>query len=191
MAKQTDQTTYTRKASSKILKEVLKVNPKASGRTTFDQAFVILMTHWDMELSIETSGRNTVCGLWRDGEKIRSWDFKDAWDWKNGDWDFDTIYKTTLESILKEKLYKRPKLGKRAQKKYDEEKVARLKAEADKLLKEDKPKAIETPKVHIDDLRKKRNQLSMRISSWKKRGEDTSLLEKELNEIKEQIKKLK
>lgn len=188
MAKQKEETTYTKKASARILKEVLKVNPKASGWTTFDQAFVTLMTQWDMELSIETSGRDTVCGLWRDGEKIHTWNFKDAWDWKEGDWDFNTIYKTVLEDIIKEKLHKRPKLGKRAQKKYEEEKAARLKAEAEKELRAEKPKKQELPKAHIDDLRKRRDNLSVKIWDWKKKNKDVTLLEQEMNEIKEQIK---
>ena len=40
---------YTKKANAYIMKQVLKVNPEASGRTTFDQAYVMLMTEWDLE----------------------------------------------------------------------------------------------------------------------------------------------
>ena len=34
---------YTKKTNTYILKEVLKINPKVSPKTTYDQAFVILM----------------------------------------------------------------------------------------------------------------------------------------------------
>ena len=182
---------YTKKATARILKEVLKVNPKASGRTTLDQAFVILMTEWDMELSIQTSGKETVCHLYRDSDKVKEWNFIDAWDYKVGDWDWDVIYKDVLETIIKEKLYKRPKLGKRAQKKLDEERAERLRKEEEETRKETQNSEDEKPKFNIQDLRKKRDNLSVKIWDWKKKGKDVSILEKELNEVKELIKKLK
>ena len=176
---------YTKKASARVLKEVLKVNPKASGFTTFDQAFVILMTEWDMELGVETSKSNTTCTLYRDDDKPRTWNFKDAWDTKEGDWDWNTIYKTVLEDIIKERLYKRPKLGKRAMKKLEEAKKLKAQQEAIPAPVVEEKK---TPKVSLDDLRKKRGHISARISNAKKRGLQVPELERELASIKEQIK---
>lgn len=110
MAEQFD---FTKKCSSRIFKELQKSNPKISPKTTFQQAFEILMTDWDLELSIETSEKITTCTIHKDGEDVYNCEFTDVWDDKLGDWNLDLIYKTILEHIIKTKLYKRPKIGKR------------------------------------------------------------------------------
>lgn len=179
--------TYTKKATAKILKEVLKVNPRASGRTTLDQAFVILMTVWDMELSVETSMGITTLTLHRDGDKAETWELKNAWDSKIGDWDWDTIYKLVLEDIIKKKLYKRPKLGKRARAKLDKEK-AEAEAKAAKEVME-KQKAEDEIK-YIEDLKKRKGNLQVKKSDWKKKGKDISEIEKEIDDINNTLKKL-
>lgn len=176
---------YTKKASARILKEVLKIDSKASGFTTLDQAFVTLMDHWDMYIDVVNSNNTTVCTLYRDDDKPRTWNFKNAWDSKEGDWDWNTIYKTVLEDIIKERLYKRPKLGKRAMKKLEEAKKLKAQQEATPTPVVEEKK---TPKVSLDDLRKKRGLISARISNAKKRGLPTSDLERELASIKDQIK---
>lgn len=176
---------YTKKASARILKEVLKIDSKASGFTTLDQAFVTLMDHWDMYIDVVNSNNTTVCTLYRDDDKPRTWNFKNAWDSKEGDWDWNTIYKTVLEDIIKERLYKRPKLGKRAMKKLEEAKKLKAQQEATPTPVVEEKKS---PKVSLDDLRKKRGLISARISNAKKRGLPTSDLERELATIKDQIK---
>jgi CRISPR-associated protein Cas8b1/Cst1 subtype I-B len=176
---------YTKKASARILKEVLKIDSKASGFTTLDQAFVTLMDHWDMYIDVVNSNNTTVCTLYRDDDKPRAWNFKNAWDSKEGDWDWNTIYKTVLEDIIKERLYKRPKLGKRAMKKLEEAKKLKAQQEATPAPVVEEKKS---PKVSLDDLRKKRGLISARISNAKKRGLPVSDLERELATIKDQIK---
>ena len=185
---------YTKKASAKVLKEVLKINPKASGYTSFDQAFVILMTEWNLELSIGTDvENNTTCILHRDEDKVREWVLADVFDRKVGDWDWTTIYKTVLEDIIKEKLYKRPKLGKRALKKLEEEK-----AKAPKNIIDEDDEEVESPvetkpatkKPSLEQLRETRGRLSARISNAKKRGMKMPDLERELEAVKQQIKEL-
>ena len=104
---------YTKKASTRILKEVQKLDIKASSNTSYDQAFVILMTEWDMEMSIENSKDITTCSIYRDGSIVYTCEFKDVWDDKIGDWDWNTIYRDILEHIIKTRMYKRPKIGKR------------------------------------------------------------------------------
>lgn len=178
---------YTKKASARILKEVLKVNPKASGFTTLDQAFVILMTEWDMEMNIEESNNITTCTLIRDDDKPKTWEFKDAWDWKLGDWDWNTIYKTVLEDIIKGKLYKRPKLGKRALKKIEKEK-AEIKAKEEKLQKQ-----LQVEKDRLDtfeSLKRRKGNLQVKKSDWKKKGKDISGIEKEIEDINIELQKL-
>ena len=118
---------YTKKASARIIKEVQKFNPKASANTSYDQAFVALMTEWDMELGIETSNGITTCAVYRDGSVVYTCEFKDAWDDKTGDWDWNTIYRTVLEHIIKTRMYKRPKVSKR-----ELNRIAKEKAEAEK-----------------------------------------------------------
>lgn len=177
---------YTKKASARVLKEVLKVNPKASGFTTFDQAFVTLMTEWDMELSIETSNSNTICTLHRGDDKPRTWNFKDAWDTKEGDWDWNTIYKTVLEDIIKERLYKRPKLGKRALAKLEKEKAV-AKAKEEKLQKQQQ----ETNNIrqHIEDLKRRKSNLIAKKSTFKRKGLDISTIENEIERINKELAK--
>lgn len=118
---------YTKKASARIIKEVQKINPKAPLTTTFDQAFVLLMTEWDMELGIETSKDITTCAVYRDGSVVYTCEFKDAWDDKVGDWNWNVIYKDVLEHIIKTRMYKRPKVSKR-----ELNRIAKEKAEAEK-----------------------------------------------------------
>lgn len=179
---------YTKKASARILAEVLKVNPKASKLTTLDQAFVILMTHWDMELGLITKlHQPTKVLLYRDENIPTEWEFENGWNEKQGDFDWNTIYKVVLEDVIKRRLYKRPKLGKKAQKKYDEE-VANKKA-----IREAESKQVETekPKVSLVELKQQRGILSSKISYWRKTKRTESeiaILEVQLNKIKEQIK---
>lgn len=181
---------YTRKASARIIKEILKFKPKIPGNTTFDQAFAILMEEWDLEMSIKRQYTGeTICQLYRDEETVKEWVYENdsAWIEKDGDWDWNLIFKDVLEDIIKLKLYKRPKLGKRAQKKQDE-KVAKLKEEKVKAA-EAEAKANE--KIPFEVLKQKRNQLSSKITNWKKAKRDPNEiaeLQKQLDEVKLQIK---
>jgi hypothetical protein len=181
---------YTRKASARIIKEILKFKPKVPGNTTFDQAFTILMEEWDLEMSIKRKYTGeTICQLYRDEETVKEWVYENdsAWIEKDGDWDWNIIFKDVLEDIIKLKLYKRPKLGKRAQKKQDE-KIAKLKEER---IKAAEFEAKANDKVPFEVLKQKRNQLSSKITNWKKAKRDPieiAELQKQLNEVKLQIK---
>lgn len=180
---------YTKKATARIMQEVFKLNPKASKLTSFDQAFVILMDHWDLEMSIYTNvSKQTTCTLHRGDDKPKEWKFEDAWDSKAGDWDWNTIYKTVLEDIIKGKLYKRPKLGKRAQAKLEKEKAEAKAKEEKEALKKQK---IEDASKRIEDLKKKKGNLQVKKSDWKKSGKDISGLVDEIEKINTEIKTLK
>ena len=180
---------YTKKATARILKEVLKVNPKASGFTTLDQAFVILMDHWDMYLSVETHlGNKTICNLYREDDQPKSWEFNNIWDEKIGDWDWNTIYKTILEDVIKEKLYKRPKLGKRALAKLEKEK-ADAKVKEEKIQKQQQE--AKNRQQYIEDLKRRKGNLQVKKSDWKKKGKDISELEKEIEKINQELTKTK
>ena len=127
MAEQFDNT---KKCSSRIFKALQKIDSKLSPKTTFQQAFEILMEHWDLELSIETSEKITTCTIHKDGEDVYNCEFNGVWDDKLGDWNLDLIYKTILEHIIKTKLYKRPKIGKR-----ELNRIAKEKAKAENKSK--------------------------------------------------------
>lgn len=182
---------YTKKASARILKEVLKFVPKISGHTSLDQAFVILMDNWNLELSvmIKYNTQKTKCLLHRDEEVIKEYDFDNniVWIDKVGDWDWNIIYKEILEDIIKNKLYKRPKLSKRAQKKLEE-----AKNKSQQVKEQNQATQVtQVPKFSLDELKKKRNALSSRISIAKKAQKnpnEIAELEKQLNEIKLMIK---
>ena len=118
---------YTRKATARIIKEVQKINPKAPLTTTFDQAFVLLMTTWDMELGVETTNTVTACAIYRDGSVVHTMEFDNVWDDKIGDWNWNVIYKDVLEHIIKTRMYKRPKISKR-----ELNRMAKEKAESEK-----------------------------------------------------------
>lgn len=107
---------YTKRASARIIKEVLKYRESVSGNTTYDQAYVILMTEWDMECGIEKTLVKTKCDIYRDKTIVHTfeWTIDESWVEKNRDFNWDFIYKTVLEHIIKTRLYKRPKMSKRS-----------------------------------------------------------------------------
>ena len=178
---------YTKKANAYIMKHVLKVDPKASGRTTFDQAYVMLMTEWDLEGDIVTTTTETIFKVWRDGEVCYTitWPRTKSFNEKEGDWDWDLIYKDVLEAIIKDKLYKRPKIGKRAA-----AKLAKEKEEEAKKAREEKEKkeAAEQLCIDIAAAKRRKDNLSVKISDWKKKGKDTSELRKEWEMLKDFLK---
>ena len=147
------------------------------------------MEKWDLEMAVTKKLRQpTKCLLYRDEEVIKEWTFDNdiVWIEKTGDWDWNIIYKETLEDIIKLKLYKRHKLGKRAQKKLED---AKQKAKLE--LQSETQDTVKPAKISLDELKKKRNALSSRIGLAKKAQKnpnDIAELEKQLNEVKLQIK---
>jgi FtsZ-binding cell division protein ZapB len=139
------------------------------------------MTEWDLELSVETK-KTTICQLYRDNETVYKWEFDDIFN--EGDWDWNVIYKTTLEDIIKLKLYKRPKLTKKQLKQKEEAKKLEEKTKQEKQ----KPVVLQ---LSIEDLKKKRSNLSAKISNYRKQGKDVTSLEHEMDEIRKLIKNTK
>lgn len=101
---------YTKKASPKIYAALAKLDKNTPKLTTLDQAFNILMTNWDLEMDVIMENRFTNCTIYRNDERVYTWSFDDeVWIDKTGDFDWDIIYKTVLEDIIKLKLNKPPK----------------------------------------------------------------------------------
>ena len=121
-----------KKCTADILKHIQKIEPTISKNTTWDEAWNILSQEWEFEADLtHTIKEKTVFTLYRDGLLVETYKLGDMWDDKVGDFNYTDIFKSVLDNITKRRLYKRPKLGKRAQKKYDEE-VEKAKASKQK-----------------------------------------------------------
>jgi hypothetical protein len=125
--------------------------------------------------------------VWRDGEVCHTltWTKKESFNEKEGDWNWDLIYKDVLQAIIKDKLYKRPKIGKRAAAKLAKEKEEAAKLEAKKAAKK---QAEEKLQMDIISAKKRKDNLSVKISDWKKKGKDTSELRKEWEMLRDFLK---
>ena len=129
----------TKKATSRIFKELEKINPKISPKTTFQQAFEILMTEWDLELSVESTTTTTTVNIYKDNAVayIFNWTRKESYNERECDWDWNFIYKNVLEHIAKTRMYKRPKISKSELRRIEKEKAeAAKKAEKEAKLAE-------------------------------------------------------
>lgn len=137
----------TKKASTRIFKELEKINPKISPKTTFQQAFEILMTEWDLELSVESTTTSTTCSIYKDNAVAYTfnWTRKESYNERECDWDWNFIYKNVLEHIAKTRLYKRPKISKSELRRIEKEKAEAAKAAA-KQAKLDEKAAKELAK---------------------------------------------
>lgn len=122
----------TKKASTRIFKELEKINPKISPKTTFQQAFEILMTEWDLELSVESTTTSTTCNIYKDNVVAYTfnWTRKESYNERECDWDWNFIYKNVLEHIAKTRMYKRPKISKSELRRIEKEKAEAAKAAA-------------------------------------------------------------
>ncbi len=180
-----------KKVTVDIYKHVEKVVPGITKNTTYDEAWDILSQAWEFEGDLtHTVKDKTVFTLYRDGLTVETYKLGDMWDEKVGDFNYTDIFRTVLENIIKRRLYKRAKLGKKAQKEYDE-KVAKAKKEvkvAEEVSTEPVVIKIESEPT-IDELRKKRDNISVKIYDWKKKGKDVTELETELASVKEQLQK--
>ena len=183
----TDIQKYTKKANAYIMNHLLKMNPKASKLTSFDGAYVYMMNEWNLDGDLELSKGIASFKIWRDDEVVETltWPKAKAWIDKEMDFDWNLIYKDVLEKIIKNRLYKRPKLSKRALKKKEEAKQeAIIEANKEREAKELAKKKEE----ELVSMRKKKNNLQQRIYDWKKKGKDPAELIKELDEVVEYLK---
>ena len=181
---------YTKKANAYIMNHLLKMNPKASKLTSFDGAYVYMMNEWNLDGDLELSKGIVSFKIWRDDEVVETltWPKVKAWIDKEMDFDWNLIYKDVLEKIIKNRLYKRPKLSKRALKKKEEAKQeAIIEANKEREAKELAKKKEE----ELVSMRKKKNNLQQRIYDWKKKGKDASELIQEYNRVSKKLKEMK
>ena len=50
------------------------------------------MDAWDMEIDVVNNGGSTTSTLYRDGDKVHTWDLGDVWIPQEGDFDWNVIY---------------------------------------------------------------------------------------------------
>lgn len=176
---------YTKRASARVIKELLKYEKKVSGNTTFDQAFVKLMTAWELEGGLENKNNQTIFYIYRDGTVIHTfeWSKDDGYIEKERDWNWTFIYKEVLEHIIKTRMWKKPKISKRVQKSIETKKQESTPIE----------KQINNPykSTDVETLRKLKNNLSSKISRNKKLGNNATELDsliRELDIVTQEIK---
>lgn len=160
----------TKKASTRIFKELEKINPKISPKTTFQQAFEILMTEWDLELSVESTTTSTTCSIYKDNVVAYTfnWTKKESYNERDCDWDWNFIYKNVLEHIAKTRMYKRPKISKSELRRIEKEKVEAAKAAAKQAKLDEKAaklKAKEDAKQAKADAKAAREQEKLNKAS--------------------------
>ena len=154
-----------KKVTVDIYKHVEKVVPGITKNTTYDEAWDILSQAWEFEGDLaHTIKDKTVFTLYRDGLTVETYKLGDMWDEKVGDFDYTNIFRTVLEDVIKRTLYKRAKLGKRAQKEYDE-KVA--KAKKNRMVQENND--IEEPVVEkpVEPIKKRAKTKQISIQTEK------------------------
>lgn len=187
----------TKKASAKVFKLVEKINPKASKLTTYDEAYEIIFTEYDLEGAMLADVKGDVTfNVYRGEDPISIATYKFPKGYAEGDFDWNTIYKEVLENIISRRLYKKPKLGKRAQKLYDkkvEEMKTIIKEQEIKEAKEleEACKPTKTLPSDMDDLKRLKGNLKVKIYTWKKKNKDVSELENELKLVEDKIQSMK
>ena len=163
----------TKKASTRIFKELEKINPKISPKTTLQQAFEILMTEWDLELSIESTVTSTTCHIYKDNNIAHTfnWTKKESYNSRECDWDWNFIYKNVLEHIAKTRMYKRPKISKSELRRIEKEKAEAAKAAAKQAKLDEKAVKIkakeDAKKAKVEAREQKKLEKANKVS---KRG---------------------
>lgn len=184
-----------KKASAKVWGVAAKFCPNLSKNTSYDEAWEIIATEGELEGDIEANKYGmTKFTLYRGEEVLHVYDLGVVF--RDGDWDWTTIYKTVCEDVVARRLYKKPKLSKKAQKQKDEE-IAKLAAER-KLKEEQEEQAmLKEQQKHPEqeqskeELKRLKFNLKMKIKTWLKKGKDVTELEAELDELNKKLESKK
>lgn len=160
-----------KKVTTKIYKLLEKLNPEQPKRTTFEEAWDIFGKKFGLDLDIYTDIKGvTTIILCKAEEELDTYTLMDVF--KNGDWDWDMILRLVMEDVIRKKYYKTKK-QKKSQKK---EELSTPKEESSILT--------------IDTLKKRKQQLYMKIRNWKAKEKSTEELEVEYNEIVNMLKNM-
>lgn len=160
-----------KKVSSKIFDYL----PSLKKSATWEDAWGYLCDNTSFEGSVSSkcltkgtpdqpSERATYFEIWKDDKLYDTLTLPgECFIEKDGGFDWDAIFQPVFEYLIKNKLIKKPKNGK---------------------------EVIAQAATTIEDLRRERNNLTMRIYSWKKAGKDASELERQKEILNKRIKEM-
>lgn len=194
-----------KRASRNVMAMVNLIDSKAPANTTWEQAWEIIANYWDLEgdlvASNSKSDRVTRFTIYYQNVAIHTceWRTEEVWDTKEGELDFSTIYRDVLEWLIKSRTLKKSRIGKGA-KARQLDLPSEVKKEIKKGAKSLKPeeeevpqpvKEVSKPKIDVESLKKRKQQLYHKIRNDRKKGLQTQSLEVEYNKIVEQINNCK
>lgn len=196
--------TKIKRAGRNIMSMVNLIDPKASAFTTLEQAWEIIANYWDLEGDMVASGtkadRKARFTIYYKNVPIHTceWNTDDVWSVKDGEFDWLTIYKDVLEWLIKSRTLKKSRIGKGAKARQldlptDVKKEIKKEAKKPSAVEEPAPvkKEERAPKVNIEALKKRKQQLYHKIRNDRKKGLQTQSLEAEYSKILEQINRCK
>lgn len=169
-----------KKVTQKVLEKVLLVNPKAKKTTTWEQAWDILANEYDLEGSLEkTVKEGSKFVLFKNGVPEKEFTYTSGYEWNpnEGDWNWDVILHPVLDYCIAHKMLTKKK---------------RTVKPKDKIVITEEPEVqAVTNEIPLKELKRKASNLSVRISSFKRKGKDYSELAKELASMRATIKQMK
>lgn len=115
-----------KKASTKIIEIVQKIDPSRSKLTTYDEAWEVISKAWGLTGDIKTTKDSTTFLLTVDQDTnnpIHKFEWKNSEVFEDGDWNWTIIFGEVLKYIIKNKL-SNPKNIKKLTKQYVNEAAA-------------------------------------------------------------------
>jgi hypothetical protein len=198
-----------RKVSTKIWTLVNNIEPGVSKNITWSEAWEKLSTWGGFEGGVETKANGvTLMDIWVGDQKVKVLTIKNGWNEKEMDWNWHEVFGQTLDYIFSEGLIKKPRARRKDAKKekalkpsLNRTKIAQISKQTEELTNSIAAKVEAQNKrdfeaqwyseKNLEDMRKRLNNLSVKKSDWKKKGKDTSEIEKMMEEFKEKIEDIK
>lgn len=198
-----------KKVSTKIWALVNNIEPGTSKNIDWESAWDKLASWGGFEGGLETKADGTTLfDIWIEGQKVKILNIRDGWNEKERDWNWDQVFGQALDYIFSEGLIKKPrarrkdaKVKKVAKAVINRTKTAQISKQTEEMsnyiakrVEAQNKRVFEAQwysKENLEQLKKKLSGLSVKKSSWKKKGKDVSEIENNMNEIKGQIKDIK
>ena len=198
-----------KKVSTKVWTLVNNIEPGTSKNIDWESAWDKLASWGGFEGGLETKADGTTLfDIWIEGQKVKILNIRDGWNEKERDWNWDQVFGQALDYIFSEGLIKKPrarrkdaKVKKVVKAVINRSKTAQISKQTEEMsnyiakqIKAQNKRVFEAQwysKENLEQLKKKLSGLSVKKSSWKKKGKDVSEIENNMNEIKGQIKDIK
>lgn len=206
-----------KKATTKAIAYCSKISgqelPKSTSWATISE--IILEGYvYDIHTKCKSQGDITIMKLYKEEpeELIETFTIPNELVFieKEGDWEWNYIWKTLAEFLMKYKPNRKAKKKKPVQvdqtqlateinelreaiktaKGFDKKKLIKVFNEKSKLVVKEEPKEL-TPEINLDEIKRKKSALYMKIRAWNRKGKDTTELETEMNKYIELIKQAK